>query len=282
MSVDIGALKGWIGKSIEEVDVITPRLLAEYRVTFDQFLAKIPGLEVPLGFHWCLSPFLAPNHELGPDGHPVKGGFLPPVPLPRRMWAGGTVEYHGGLRADDQVRRRSSIAGIELKQGRSGELCFVGVKHDYLTERGLALSELQTIVYREAPTQGQRESVPAKPQISSDSLESSWTVDPSPTMLFRYSALTFNGHRIHYDHPYATVQEGYDGLVVHGPMQATLMLNLAAASRRAIPRRFIYRGLAPLIAGRPFRVRLLHAEQNQRCFTQVADSPINMEGEVTW
>jgi len=288
MPLDLTACKAWIGKTTEEVDIITPRLLAEYRVTFEPFLATIPGVEVPLGFHWCLSPVLAPISELGRDGHPAKGGFLPPIPLPRRMWAGGSIDYSAPLRPNDHVRRRSTIVSIDAKQGRSGPLCFVGVRHDFHTDRGLALSELHNIVYRdEAPFI--RESGPAAPpdtaaSVAADQapLESSWTVTPTPTMLFRYSALTFNGHRIHYDQPYARTVEGYDGLVVHGPMQATLMLNLAAASRGAMPRRFTYRGLAPLIAGQPFLVRLQHAADSLRCVTQVADGPINMQGEATW
>jgi len=288
MSVDIEACKAWIGRSTEDVDIITPRLLTEYHVTFDPFLATITGNDVPLGFHWCLSPFLAPGRDLGRDGHPTKGGFLPPVPLPRRMWAGGTIEYLGNLKPGDHVRRRSTIASIDLKQGRSGPLCFVGVRHDYQTERGLAISELQNIVYREEPSasgdvQQPATSASAEADIGdSNLLESSWSVTPTPTMLFRYSAMTFNGHRIHYDYPYATSVEGYEGLVVHGPMQATLMLNLAAASRREIPRRFIYRGLAPLTAGQPFLVRLQHAEKSLACFTQVAGGPINMQGEAIW
>jgi len=285
MFVDIEACKAWLGRSTEDVDIITPRLLAEYRVTFDPFLADIIGNDVPLGFHWCLSPFLAPSRELGRDGHPAKGGFLPPVPLPRRMWAGGTIDYPGDLRLGDSVRRRSTIASIDLKQGSSGPLCFVGVRHDYQTERGIAISEVQNIVYREEPSDRQRPTVssPGDAQIEETSLlESSWTVTPTSTMLFRYSALTFNGHRIHYDYPYATSAEGYAGLVVHGPMQATLMLNLAAASRRAMPRRFTYRGLAPLTADQPFLVRLQHAEKSLACFTQVAGGSINMQGEATW
>jgi len=284
-AIDIEACKVWIGRSTEEVDLITPRLLAEYRMTFDPFLADVPGLEVPLGFHWCLSPLLAPMRELGPDGHPEKGGFLPPVPLPRRMWAGGAIDYHGDLRPGDQVRRRSIIASIDLKQGRSGPLCFVGVRHDYLTARGLAISELQNIVYREAPSAEKNDAAPAVAADVAgtiDALESCWTVNPTPTMLFRYSAVTFNGHRIHYDYPYVTHEEGSPGLVIHGPLQATLMLNLAAASRRSVPRRFTYRGLTPLIAGRAFHVRLRHGEQVLGCLTQMEDGPINMQGEAIW
>jgi 3-methylfumaryl-CoA hydratase len=294
MSLNVEALQSWIGKSTEEIDIITPRLLTEYRVTFEPFLADLPGNDVPLGFHWCLCPFLAPLSDLGRDGHPAKGGFLPPVSLPRRMWAGGTIEYIGDLKSGDHVRRRSTISSIDLKQGRSGPLCFVGVRHDYHTERGPAISELQNIVYREeSSADTDRQMPPASSDAGARTagehiedeenlLQSTWTVSPTPTMLFRYSAMTFNGHRIHYDHPYATSVEGYDGLVVHGPMQATLMLNLAAASRRAVPRRFTYRGLAPLLADQAFLVRLQHAEKSLRCFTQVAGGPINMQGEATW
>jgi 3-methylfumaryl-CoA hydratase len=285
MSVDVTACKNWLGRTTEERDTITPRLVAEFRMTFDPYLLSLPGHEVPLGFHWCLAPLLAPINELGPDGHPAKGGFLPPVPLPRRMWAGGTIEYYSPLKIGDAVRRRSTIASIDLKDGRSGVLCFVGVQHDYLTDRGLAIRDLQNIVYRDAaPTAPVRNAAAAGDGeiVEIAAPVSVWSVNPTPTMLFRYSAVTFNGHRIHYDQPYATTIEGYQGLVVHGPLQATLMLNLAAASRGELPRKFTYRGVAPLIAGREFQVKAQQVGQETRCFTQAPGGPVNMLGDVQW
>ncbi|WP_374306686.1 MaoC family dehydratase N-terminal domain-containing protein [Dongia sp.] len=286
MSLDSIDFTPWIGRSVEETDIITPRLLNEYRVTFDPYLAKLPDQEVPLGFHWCLSPFLVPSNDLGPDGHPAKGGFLPPVPLPRRMWAGGHVDFLAPLRSGDHVRRRSTVASIDFKQGRSGALCFVGVQHEYFSDRGLAISEQHNIVYREAPSSAAKSpeaSLPlamAEPALGGS--HESWLIDPTTTMLFRYSAITFNGHRIHYDQPYATAVEGYAGLVVHGPIQATLMLNLAASQRRVPPRHFSYRGLAPLVAGKAFEVRAAFDGEKADCLTRVPGGPINMQGEVKW
>jgi 3-methylfumaryl-CoA hydratase len=267
----------WIGRSVEEVDMVTPRLVAEYRVTLDPHLAPVGEGEAPLGFHWCLSPFLAPMQELGPDGHPQKGGFLPPIPLSRRMWAGGHIEFFFSIHVGDEVRRRSTIASIEAKQGRTGPLWFVGVQHDYATSRGVAISELHNIVYREAAVPG-AQMVPATGANDLGKPEATSQIIPSPTLLFRYSALTFNGHRIHYDRPYATGVEGYDDLVVHGPLQAILMLNLAAKTRRATPAKFSYRGLSPLTSGSAFDV----AFRETACWTRRPGGPVNMQGEVTW
>jgi 3-methylfumaryl-CoA hydratase len=241
----------WIGRTSEHEDVVTERLDASFRAIFAPHLAEVPDGAAPLGIHWCLSPAIAPMDALGPDGHPALSRDLPPVPQPRRMWAGGTVETHDHLRVGDRVRRLTTIADVTRKQGRSGELWFVAVDHDYVTERGLAVRERHDIVYREAgpPASGAPAGdAPAPPS------GPVWTVETSPTLLFRYSALTFNGHRIHYDLPYATRVEGYDGLVVHGPIQATLLLNFAAADAGHPPARFAYRGLSPAIAGRPLTV----------------------------
>ena len=282
-AIDIEACKVWIGRSTEEVDLITPRLLAEYRMTFDPFLADVPGLEVPLGFHWCLSPLLAPMRELGPDGHPEKGGFLPPVPLPRRMWAGGAIDYHGDLRPGDQVRRRSIIASIDLKQGRSGPLCFVGVRHDYLTARGLAISELQNIVYREAPSAEKNDAAPAVAADVAgtiDALESCWTVNPTPTMLFRYSAVTFNGHRIHYDYPYATAKEGYPALVVNGGIASVMLLELFRTAAAREPRSVTARNVAPLFCGRPLHLRGARDGTSWTLWAEDDDNKVALEALV--
>ncbi|GIL00224.1 MAG: hypothetical protein BroJett030_01230 [Alphaproteobacteria bacterium] len=217
---------------------------------------------------------------LGHDGHPAKNLHLPPVPLPRRMWAGGSVECIDGLRVDDRVRRTSTIAGVEQKVGRSGELWFVGVDHEYSTHRGIAIRERQDIVYRAAPGPGRADrsaSARSEPAGEGRPPHAVWTVETTPTLLFRYSAISFNGHRIHYDLPYATDIEGYAGLVVHGPLQATLLLNLAALGG-APPRRFIYRGIAPAIAGAP-----LHAcagRGDGRFWTAGQGGVIHMEAET--
>ena len=288
MSVDIAHLRGWVGREAEAVDLVTPRLAAEFRATFAPHLAQGEDEDAPLAIHWCLSPAIVPATEIGPDGHPKRGGFLPPVPLPRRMWAGGEVEIHEPLRVGDSVTRRSTIQDVSLKEGRSGALCFVAVRHEYGTARGLAVSERHDIVYREAETAASAapkhkaapKAAPAKPEPRHADL--TWSVEANSLLLFRYSALTFNGHRIHYDLPYVTGEEGYAGLVVHGPIQATLLLNAAAALGGLPPRRFRYRGLSPLIAGGTFTVSAARGPDGSiACWTQSAEGRTCMEADAS-
>jgi len=268
----------WIGRKSESVDFVTERLVASFRAIFEPHLALVPEDTAPLGIHWCLSPPIAPMSELGPDGHPAKNRDLPPVPQPRRMWAGGTLETLAPLRIGDQVRRVSTIAGVTRKEGRSGELWFVAVDHEYLTDRGPAIRERQDIVYREATGSAARQKAkegerPERP------VTHRWAVQTTPTLLFRYSAITFNGHRIHYDQPYATQVEGYEGLVVHGPLQATLLLNLAG-SRGHTPRRFSYRGLAPAFAETPLSVCMGRDGDEALLWTENPAGRIHMEARV--
>jgi 3-methylfumaryl-CoA hydratase len=241
------ALAAWIGRSSTREDVIDERLIAEFTATLSPFLAK--AAKVPPGLFWCLAPDMEPMDKLGGDGHPRLGIFLPDPSLPRRMWAGGELAFHDDFQPGDRVTRTSTIEDIAFKTGRSGRLCFVTQHHRYASGARLVLEERQDIVYREpsaaaaspVPGAGERRPGPGD-----------WQVAPTPPLLFRYSAMTFNGHRIHYDFPYATEVEGYAGLVVHGPLQATLLLNLAVERLGRLPRRFAYRGLAPLICDRPF------------------------------
>lgn len=273
----------WIGRRSESEDVVTERLAASFRAIFEPNLAEVAEGAAPLGIHWCLSPAIAPMSELGPDGHPARNRDLPPVPQPRRMWAGGVIETFDALRIGDRVRRISTIADITRKQGRSGELWFVAVDHDYVTERGLAVRERHDIVYREAAKpapDGAAHPAPEKPA-PARSFARCWTVGTTSTLLFRYSAITFNGHRIHYDLPYATEVEGYAGLVVHGPIQATLLFNLAAAERRATPRRFTYRGVSPAIAGGMLSVCAGTSGEAGTYWTQGPSGRIYMEARAT-
>lgn len=249
--IDIDHLRGWIGRTREVEDVVTPRLVAEYRATLAPHLAPVREGEAPLALHWCLAPETPAADALGPDGHAAKGGFLPPVPLPRRMWAGGEIETLAPLRIGDRVVRRETVSDVAVKHGRTGTLCFVTVRHDYETERGPAIRDRQDIVYREASRPG--DAAPAvRPVPAQD--DAAWSVEANSVLLFRYSAMTFNGHRFHYDQPYATRVEGYADLVVHGPMQATLLMNLAATLLGHGPRKFAYRGVSPMTANQIFRV----------------------------
>jgi len=250
--VDIEHLRGWIGRTQEKTDTVTPRLVESFNAIFDAQSGLAPGEAAPLGIHWCLAPDIAPMSALGPDGHPARGGFLPPVPLPRRMWAGGQVDFSGEFQVGDSVTRRSRIDDVTKKDGRSGTLVFVTVRHDYLTSRGIVLSERQDIVYRDQNTKAaiQAESkAPARPATEPAVADQSRNMDASATLLFRYSALTFNGHRIHYDLPYTTQEEHYPGLVFHGPLQATYLMRLAAETATRPLQSFSYRSVAPLFAG---------------------------------
>jgi 3-methylfumaryl-CoA hydratase len=284
-SIDMTALKPWIGRTREAEEVVTPRLVDAYRATLTPHLAPVDAAEAPLALHWCLAPELALTGALGPDGHSLGSGFLPPLPLPRRMWAGGEVETLAALRIGDRVVRRSTIADISLKEGRSGPLCFVTIRHELATGHGVAIRERQDMVYRAAvaagagPARSTATPAPEAPQRA----DLTWRVDATPVLLFRYSALTFNGHRIHYDHPYATGVEGYAGLLVHGPLQATLLLNLAASLGGRAPLRFSYRAIAPLVAGQPFGLRgLRDSAGNVECWSADVAGSLAMRATATW
>jgi 3-methylfumaryl-CoA hydratase len=271
-------LRAWIGRTVEAEDIVTQRLVDGYRATLDPYLAVVAADQAPLGLHWCLAPPAAPMAELAPDGHRAKGLLLPLVALPRRMWAGGEVESLLPLEIGARVRRKSIIADIAFKQGRSGALCFVTVRHELETSAGLAIRERHDIVYREAASAKAAKPAPA-PEPRRQATHS-WSVTPTPVMLFRYSALTFNGHRIHYDHPYATGVEGYPGLVVHGPLQATLLFNLAATVGRKVPPYFRYRALAPLTGEGAFNACAAGSDGGIECWTESMPGQVHMLAEA--
>ena len=237
-------MAAWIGRSSERTDVISARMVESLTATLAPHLALQSA--VPLGLFWCLAPDIVAREDLGADGHPRTGIFLPAMPYPRRMWAGGELMFRGAFRIGDAVTKTSTIENIAFKTGSTGKLAFLNVRHHYRVGERLVLDERQDIVYREAAPPD-RATPSAAEATAPDPTACSWTVDVDSPLLFRYSALTFNGHRIHYDRSYATEVEGYDGLVVHGPLQATLMLNLAASIFGTTPSRFAYRGHAPLI-----------------------------------
>jgi 3-methylfumaryl-CoA hydratase len=264
----------WIGNSVVKTDVITPRMVNHFKHTLGEHC--FDGIEVPAGLHWCLSPDVVTPDELGPDGHPKLGGFLPNIPYPRRMWAGGWLEFHGDFVIGDEVQKRSSIDDITFKSGKSGNLCFVAVTHEFSVDGALKLRERHDIVYREEVT-----TPPLIAPIMDTTADQRWHVDTNEVMLFRYSALTFNGHRIHYDLPYSTDVEGHGGLLVHGPLQATLMLNLAAASAGSLPKHIDYRGVRPLVCGAPVMVDLNNIDGKIETCVRGDDGNITMRGTVT-
>jgi 3-methylfumaryl-CoA hydratase len=212
------------------------------------------GSDVPPLWHWLYFLPQAPQNQIGPDGHPLRGGFLPPVPLPRRMWAGGRLQWqtNNPLRVGDAAQKHSRIASVKHKSGRTGDLLFVEVEHAFSNAQGLCLTETHDIVYRAAAVPG----APEVPPTAADT-DAPWQREfvPDPVSLFRYSALTFNGHRIHYDRSYVTQEEGYPGLIVHGPLIATLLVDLV---RRQVPEArvasFQFRAVRPTFDLNPFRL----------------------------
>lgn len=279
-NIDHHDLTAWLGKQQEEEDVITARMADAFRATFDPHLWQGDG--VWLGLHWCLFAPAEPMAALGRDGHPKTGGWLPPIPLPRRMWAGGRVEFLGDLQVGDRVRRETTIAGLDKKQGRTGPLYFLALDHVLSTSRGIAIRERQDIVYRDFDSGGASASNGVEAAVA-EPVDVPWTIESSEPLLFRYSALMFNAHRIHYDLPYVTQVEGYPGLVVQGPLQATLILNRCARDRGQRPSVFAYRGVSPLIAGPDFTVEIDAAEgEGVTCVTRNSQRRICMKGQACW
>jgi 3-methylfumaryl-CoA hydratase len=241
----------WVGRTEERQDTITAAPLAAWSATLDREDPEPePGTELPPLAHWLYFLPRARHSDLGSDGHPRRGGFLPPVTLPRRMWAGGRLRWHRPLRVGDEAVRVSRITAVDAKAGRSGPLVFVTVRHEVRNAAGLALTEEHDIVYRDAPGPGAAAVVPRPAPADAPFTRE---VVPDPVLLFRYSALTFNGHRIHYDRVYVTQVEGYPGLVVHGPLIATLLVDLLRRHRPgAAVERFAFTALRPLFDIHPF------------------------------
>ncbi len=267
----------WIGRVENSApEILGQPLIDKFTAAFAPHLCKTAA--APAGVHWCLSAPTAYAAELGPDGHPAKGGLLPPVPLPRRMWAGGELTFLDPLREGDLVARSSRILDVSSKTGRSGTLCFVTVQHELTTPRGIAIQERQDIVYRAAATAP----APAAMPDTREKAEHEWQVAVDPVLLFRYSALTFNAHRIHYDESYAREVEHYPGLVIHGPLQATLMLNMATKIGCALPHRFAFRGVSPACGPQTLRIRAWESADGIELATVSAAGVTTMTGRATW
>ncbi|MEB8388756.1 MaoC family dehydratase N-terminal domain-containing protein [Rhodobacteraceae bacterium KMM 6894] len=267
----------WIGRNSQRTEPLTPRLLAEFRATLDGVLAP---QDAPPGVEFCLAPDICTPDLLGRDGHPRTGIYLPDLPLPRRMWAGGQITRTAPLIEGDTVTKSSTIENVTFKKGRSGNLGFVTLRNLYQVDGVTRIDERQDIVYREDPTPGA--TPPRPPQADPWPEAESREIATTPTLLFRYSALTFNGHRIHYDAPYAREVEGYDGLVVHGPMQAIWMQNLATMLLGHAPSLFEYRGLAPLTCGQPVCVEAKAATDGLTLrVRRTSDNTVTMQGTAT-
>lgn len=210
------------------------------------------GDVLPLGWHWAYFLEADETHNVGVDGHAKRGGFMPPISLPRRMWAGSRLHFIEPLRIGDKICKRTKIENVVEKTGRSGALCFVTVLHEFWKEGDLLLREEQDLVYREEPDPGATPPKGITPAASSQVIR---TICPTPVWLFRYSALTFNGHRIHYDVDYARDIEGYPGLIFHGPLTATLLLELATSlAGEDLVSEFSFRGISPIFDTGPFTI----------------------------
>ncbi len=283
MTAELDTLRDWIGRTERRTDTVGASAAAALAATLDRDEPEPPpGSDLPPLWHWMFFAPLARASEIGADGHPRRGGFLPPVPLPRRMRAGSRLDFHHPLQVGDEITRTSRIADVSVKTGRSGALVFVTVRHEIANARGLAISEEQDLVFRDAPQPGA--AAPA-PQPAPADAEFSRAIVPDPVLLFRDSALTFNGHRIHYDRPYAMAEEGYPGLVVHGPLIATLLIDLL---RRQQPgarvRRFAFKAVRPLFDIHPFAVCgradgerrvALWARDHEGCLAMQAHAELN-------
>jgi 3-methylfumaryl-CoA hydratase len=280
----LARLQAWQGRSETLADEVTAAPVRALAATLDRDdPAPGPGTPLPELWHWL---YFLPHHrqsEIGPDGHARRGGFLPPVPLPRRMWAGGRLSWEAGnpLAVGDAVERTSTIASVSHKAGRSGELVFVLVRHEVRNARGLALTEEHDIVYRAAAAAGEAAPPPTPaPKDAAFSRE----IRPDDVLLFRYSALTFNGHRIHYDRRYVTEVEGYPGLIVHGPLIATLLVDLLRRERpMATLSKFEFRAVRPIFDTASFRVhgRPEADGKSFRLWAEDADGWLAMQATAT-
>ncbi len=282
-SLDLDHLRKWIGRAHESTDHITAQMVRGLRATYFLDIGDPKnGDAAPMSIHWCLAPQVAPMSEIGPDGHPARGGFLPPVPLPRRMWAGGKTDFKDDLRVGDDVKKVSKIVDVQLKTGSTGTLCFVTLDHSFSTSRGEAIFERQDVVYRDNPPPGGNTTSTSAAATTAPKAKYSKTLKADPVLLFRYSALTFNGHRIHYDRPYVTQVEGYPGLIVHGPLQASLLMEYAIALRGKKPTTFTHRGVSPLFDGADFTVNANETASGLELWTANDKGQPTMKASAAW
>jgi 3-methylfumaryl-CoA hydratase len=280
--IDLDHLRTWVGRTEVVEDVVAASKVAALAATLDREDAfPAAGDPLPPPWHWTLCVPAARQSAIGPDGHPARGGFLPPVPLPRRMWAGGRLTFPRALRVGETVQRRSQVVSVEHKSGRSGELVFVLVRHEFHGAAGLCITEEHDIVYRDMPT-----AVSSAPTYQTAPAGAAWQreIVPDDVLLFRYSALTFNGHRIHYDRRYVTEVEGYPGLIVHGPLIATLLVDLL---RRNLPDARVatidFRAVKPVFDIKPFHVcgRPATDGRTVKLWTRDSEGDLTMDMSVT-
>lgn len=281
MSPDMERWRDWIGREEASQDNIDLGRARALQATLDDPGGLLEsGNPLPPLWHWIYFWTVMPGAALGPDGHPIRGGFLPPIELPRRMWAGSRVTFRHVLPLGSSAARNSRIMDIQFKQGHSGDLAFVTVRHQIAVDGRSCIEEEHDIVYRTAARPGE---TPRPGQAAPAQALWRREIRPDPVLLFRYSALTFNGHRIHYDLPHATGVEGYPGLIVHGPLLATLMVDLVRSERpEARIARFEFRALRPIFDTAPFTVAGQPSDDGKSAEIWVADSEgfLTMQGRV--
>lgn len=272
-----GELESWVGRTEETSGTFSEALAKQLSATIGCVAAK-KGDPLPYLGHWCAFTPDAPMADLGQDGHPNLGGFLPPVPLPRRMWAGGALEFLAPLHVGAALSRRSRIASVVQKQGAAGPMVFVTVTHELREGGTLAVRETQDIVYLQIPDSFAPP--PAKPTPRAPDLVEQ--VNVTEALLFRFSAVTFNAHRIHYDLPYAQQVEKYPGLVVHGPLQAMLLMQAATRASRHAPRMFKFRGVHPMFHFDDMHVFGTRTETGMTFCTGLVGGHQGMMAEIVW
>ena len=279
---DIAHLKTWIGRTEEATDVAVGAPLAGLAALLDHEEPPWAPNELPPLAHWLYFLPRARQSDIDVDGHPKRGGFLPPVPLPRRMWAGSRIEFLAAIPLGATMRRRSTIASVEGKSGTTGDMVFVTLRHEISVAGSAALIEEQDIVYREPPKQSASGSTSRETKESPPQSEWTRTVTPDPVQLFRYSALTFNGHRIHYDRDYCRTVEGYPGLVVHGPYSATLLVDHFLRRNLRTPIAWLHlRARAPLFDTAPFDLCGIMQADGARLWTRGPSGETAMELTLT-
>ncbi|MFV2031448.1 MAG: MaoC family dehydratase N-terminal domain-containing protein [Gammaproteobacteria bacterium] len=280
-NLDADYLGQWIGRQETAEEIISAEPLRRMRATLDFEPQAIKnGDEIPALWHWIY--FLTPARasELGRDGHAALGEFMPPVPLPRRMWAGGQFSFNAAIRVGETARRESTVRDVKVKQGRTGALCFVELEHCVFVGAEMRFSEIHNIVYRDVKQPGEDDILP--PEAPKDA---QWTRElmPSSTLLFRYSALTFNGHRIHYDLDFCRTQEGYPGLVFHGPLTATLLLQLVREHNPGkVLANYEIRAYSPLFDNAPFTLNARMNGANAEMWASNADGRLAMKATASF
>ena len=275
MQINLNDYADWVGKILKAEDTLSISPLNRMSATLESQSREFStGDEIPHLWHWLYFLESTPRPMLAQDGHAKKGGFLPPITLPRRMWAGSRFSFKKNLKAGERVFRTSCIKDIAVKQGKSGTLVFVKVLHEINNNTGLALSEEHDIVYREKPTST---AIPPTTKQSEVKPDFSETFTPDPVILFRYSALTFNGHRIHYDREYVTNTEGYPGLLVHGPLLATLLIDNFQRHQPDLKiTDFEFKALHPVFDLNPLKICSTNPDSDNKAVLWIEDHQQNL------